>query len=466
MTWEIFPHKLVLTDQLRWLGGFLIPARGTTINLTRWFAVMGLVSIASISAISGWLLSGFLTERLLQQEARLTHEFVDRLVDVEEARPFFAAVQQPPAPQWLELVTHISRLPDVLRANLYSPQRVIVWSTDPSLVGKGFNDNPELERALRGELVAHGGEGEKMEHDALGTRYPFFVEIYSPVFDAGDRRVIGVVELYKAPTALFAAIGAAQRAVWIGAALAGSFLYLALFWMVRRADLLIREQGERLVQSETLAALGEMSSAVAHGIRNPLATIRSSAELAIESEPPEWRSAARDIVAQVDRLDVWVRELLSYSEPLGGKLEPIEVAFVLRDTLGHFARELDRRAIQISARVEGALPPVRADALMLGHVFNSLIANAVEAVERDGRIEVKAERAADGHLRVRIRDSGPGMSREQIARAFKPFNTTKAKGLGIGLALARRIVHRFGGSIALASKPGSGTTVDIVLPAA
>jgi len=454
------------TDRLRWLGGFLIPVRGTTINLTRWFALVGLVSIASISAVSGWLLSAFLTERLLQQEARLTHEFVDRLVDVEEARPFFAAVQQPPATEWLELIEHISRLPDVLRANLYSPQRQIVWSTDPNLVGKKFNDNPELEQALRGELVAHGGEGEKMEHDALGASYPFFVEIYAPVFDAGQRKVVGVVELYKAPTALFAAISAAQRAVWIGAALAGSFLYIALFWMVRRADLLIREQAERLVQSETLAALGEMSSAVAHGIRNPLATIRSSAELALESEPPEWHSAAHNIVAQVDRLDVWVRDLLSYSEPLGGRLEPIEVGFILRDSLGHFSHELDRRAIEVSARVDGALPPVRADALMLGQVFNSLIANAVEAVERNGRIEVKAERAAEGHLRVSIRDSGPGMSREQLARAFKPFNTTKAKGLGIGLALARRIVQRFGGSIALASKPGGGTTVDVVLPPA
>jgi signal transduction histidine kinase len=103
---------------------------------------------------------------------------------------------------------------------------------------------------------------------------------------------------------------------------------------------------------------------------------------------------------------------------------------------------------------------------MLGQVFNSLIANAAEAIERDGSIEVTAERAAQGHLRISIRDSGPGMSPEQLALAFKPFQTTKAKGLGIGLPLARRIVQRFGGSIALASEPGGGTTVEVVLPAA
>ena len=456
----------MFTDFLRRLSGPLIPVRGTAINLSRWFALVGLLSIASISAISGWLLSGFLTERLLQQEARLTHEFVESVVNVEDGRAFFADVQRPPAPEWLELVAHISQLPDVLRANLYSPRCIIVWSSDPTLIGREFKDNPELARALRGELVAHGGEGEKREHDKLAGRYPYFVEIYSPVWDHARGEVIGVVELYKTPTALFAAISAAQRAVWLGAALAGGFLYAALFWLVRRADLLIRAQRERLVQSETLAALGEMSSAVAHGIRNPLATIRSSAELALESEPADWRSAARDIVAQVDRLDAWVRELLSYSEPLGGRLEPIAVGNLLWESLGNFARELDRRRIQLSARVGSALPPVAADSLMLGQVFNSLIANAVEAVERDGRIVVTAERAADGHLRVSICDSGPGMSREQIEHAFKPFHTTKAKGLGIGLALARRIVERFGGSISLASEPGSGTTVDVLLPAA
>jgi len=388
------------------------------------------------------------------------------VVKVEDGAPFFSELQKAPAPEWLELVEHISQMPDVVRANLYSRRRTIVWSTDPNLIGGEFNDNPELERALRGELVAHGGEGEKSEHHSLETRYPYFVEIYSPVWDHARREVIGVVEVYKNPTALFSAAGDAQRAVWLAAALAGGFLYVALFWMVRRADLLIRAQRERLIQSETLGALGEMSSAVAHGIRNPLASIRSSAELALESEPAEWRDAARDIVAQVDRLDVWVRKLLSYSEPLAGRLEPIAVGSLLWESLGSFARELDRRGIQLSARVGGTLPPVAADALMLGQVFNSLIANAVEAIERDGRIVVSAERATDGHLRVSIQDSGPGMSGEQLARAFKPFHTTKAKGLGIGLALARRIVERFGGSISLASKPGGGTTVDVVLPAA
>lgn len=435
-------------------------------NLSRWFATVGLVSIAAISVVSSLLLSHFLTERMLLQEGRLTQQFVDSIARVEKAGDYLANDRPEAASELKEFFEHVSDLPDMLRANLYSRDRTIILSSDLSLVGRRFPDNSELEKALRGELVVEGGEGSKSEHADLDPRYAYFVEIYSPVLNASRVEAVGVVELYRSPRALFEAINAGRRAIWIGAALAGFFLYLALFWMVRRADNVIRAQRERLVQSETLAVVGEMSSAVAHGIRNPLASIRSSAELALESEPTQWREAARDIVEQVDRLESWVRELLSYSQPLTGKLAPIQVGPLVQASLQSFERELERRGIRSFARISETLPPVSADPMILGQVFNSLIANAVEAVERDGRIALTVERDGERRLRVSIQDSGPGMSREQLAGAFKPFHTTKAKGIGVGLPLAKRIIERFGGSIALASEPGKGTTVDVLLPAA
>lgn len=434
-------------------------------SLSRSFALLGLVSIALISAASGWLVSHFLTARLLEQEARLTQEIIDSIVRVEKAERYFANGEPGLAPELPDFFAHLVQLPDVLRANLYSRRREMIWSSDPTLVGRRFQNNPELDRALGGEVVAHGGEREKPEHAAFDRRLRYFLEVYTPVRDEAGQ-VIGIVELYKTPQALFEAIGAGQRAVWAASAAAGLFLYLTLFWMVRRADGLIRDQRERLVQSETLAAIGEMSSAVAHGIRNPLASIRSSAELALVSEPAQWREAAREIVDQVDRLEIWVRQLLSYSQPLAGRPEPIDLAPLVQASLASFQHELDRRGIRASAHIGEGLPQVTADALMLGQVFNSLIANAVEAIGRDGRIAVALGREDDRRLRVSIHDSGPGMTREQIHSAFKPFHTTKPKGVGVGLPLAHRIVQRFGGSMLIASRPGEGTTVDVLLPAA
>ena len=438
--------------------------RGNPFNLSRWFGAVALVSIASISVVSGWLLSGFLTQRMLQQEARLTQEVIDSIVRVEQAADFFIDGDLSHERDFREFVAHVSELPDVLRANLYSRERKVIWSSDPALIGRRFGDNDELEAALGGRLVAHDGERAKTEHEALDPRYRYFFEIYSPVRgEAGE--VVGVVELYKTPQALFEAIAAGERAIWLGAALAGFFLYVTLFWLVRRADNTIRGQRERLVQSETFAAIGEMSSAVAHGIRNPLAAIRSSAELALDSRPADWRDEARDIVEQVDRLESWVRRLLSYSQPLGDKAEPVQVGSLVQASLAGFERELDRRNIRTTVAIDAPLPPVRADALMLEHVFNSLIANAMEAVERDGAIGVAVQRDGEDGLRVSVRDSGPGMTPKELQGAFKPFHTSKPKGIGIGLPLARRIVQRFGGSIALASTPGIGTTVDVLFPA-
>ena len=438
--------------------------RANPFNLSRWFAAVGLVSIAAISVVSGWLLSGFLTQRMLQQEARLTQEVIDSVVDVEQAAGYFAGnvVQDG---KHKEFVAHITALPDVLRANLYSRERRVIWSSDPALIGRHFADNDELEDALAGMVVALGGERAKTEHEALDPRYRYFFEIYTPVRASASGEVVGVVELYKTPQALFEAITAGERAIWVGAALGGLFLYATLFWLVRRADNTIRAQRERLVQSETFAAIGEMSSAVAHGIRNPLASIRSSAELALDSPPADWRNSAGDIVEQVDRLESWIRRLLSYSQPLGDKAEPVQVGALVQASLAGFERELERRHIRASVDIDAPLPPVKADALMLEHVFSSLIANAMEAIERDGSIGVAVQRDGEHGLRVSVRDDGPGMTSKEIQGAFKPFHTSKPKGIGIGLPLARRIVQRFGGSIALASTPGAGTTVDVLLPA-
>jgi signal transduction histidine kinase len=438
--------------------------RANPFNLSRWFAAVGLVSIASISAVSGWLLSGFLTDRMLAQEARLTEEVIDSIVRVERATEYFTGGRPTQDAEFSEFLAHVAELPDVLRANLHSRERRVIWSSDPALIGRQFADNDELEAALAGKLVAHGGERGKLEHEDLDSRYRYFFEIYTPVRDASGE-VVGVVELYKTPQALFETIAAGKRAIWIGAAIAGLFLYATLFWLVRRADNTIRAQRERLVQSETFAAIGEMSSAVAHGIRNPLASIRSSAELALDSPPADWRDEASDIVEQVDRLESWIRRLLSYSQPLGDKAEPIQVGALVQTSLAGFERELERRRIRATVDIDAPLPPVKADALMLEHVFTSLIANAMEAIERDGSIGVAVQRDGERGLRVSVRDNGPGMTSKEVQGAFKPFHTSKPKGIGIGLPLARRIVQRFGGSIALASTPGAGTTVDVLLPA-
>lgn len=474
-------HPRLLTDMTRddiggperktrrWFAG---ARTAVPFNLSRWFALAGLVSIASISGVAGYLISAFVTDRMVRQEGQLTMEFVENLVIVEKQRfvaPFSGGGRPVPA-DVEEAFVHLARLPGVLRANAYDRERRIVWSSDRELVGRRFDANDELDRALAGELVVHpkaydATADRKAEHLHLARRANFFVEIYLPVRDESGERVMGAIEFYKNPVALFNALQNLRAYIAVGAALAGVFLYLALFGLVRRADLVMREQQRRLVDSETLAAVGEMGSAVAHGIRNPLASIRSSAELILVTDEQTGREAATDIIAESDRLGAWVRQLLSYARPLDAQTDKVALTPLLEQIAEEFGRELARRGIDVALKLPAELPRVRADALLLGQVVNGLVANAVEAMERDGHLEIACESARGGReVLLSVRDDGPGMTNEQLRRAGKPFYTTKAKGLGVGLALARRIVERFGGSLVIDSEPGKGTTVRIALP--
>jgi two-component system sensor histidine kinase HydH len=443
-------------------------------NLSRWFAIVGLVSITAVGAASALLLSHLLTDSMLQQEGSMTMQFVQSLVSTEKSLPeFLTGAQTRNAAELEAALRHIRAVPDTLRANLYNREHVLIWSTDPKLIGRKFGANEELEEALAGQLVVHGDVEDdeetphKDEHVNLNERDDFFVEVYVPVRDAPRGAVIGVVEMYKSPKALGEALRSGRLYIFIGAAAASLFLYLALFGLARRADAVIRAQQERLVESEILAAVGEMGSAVAHGIRNPLAAIRSSAELALDGPPEQARETAQDIIDEADRLEAWIRNLLSYARPLAGAHEAVALPALVDSNMDHFAREMEKRDISGRSTLAPDLPPAKGDAFLLGQVLHSLIANAVEAIEQDGTIEI-AGKNVPGQQRVEltIRDSGPGMTAEQLERAFTPFYTTKPKGLGVGLALAKRIVERFGGRITIDSAPGRGTAVCLSMPIA
>lgn len=445
-------------------------------NLTRWFAMAALASIAVLATSISLLLDRFLTERMVSQEAVLTREFVDSLLRVEES--IVRYVRDPAertGPAVPDAFEHIVRVPDVLRANLYDRQQQLVWSSDAALRGRTFNRNPELDRALQGQVVAkqehheHDDEDAKSEHLALKGRHEMFVEIYVPVRSA-QGEVLGAIEFYKQPQALAKSLTELRWYIALGALAGGALLFVALYGLVRRADRTIRTQQRQLVDQATLAALGEMSGAVAHGIRNPLASIRSSAELMIEGAPEDAKTAAKDIVAQSDRLELWVRELLAYTQPpdASQSAAPVTLLPLVSRCLDDFAREFERRGIEARRDLPADLPSVRGDALMMAQVLRTLVSNAVEALgARGGRIEVSGRKdAGQRTVLLEVRDSGPGLSPDQLARVGQPFYTTKPRGLGVGLAMARRVVERAGGRLEIASQPGAGTTVRLHLAAA
>jgi signal transduction histidine kinase len=442
-------------------------------SLTRRFSILSFLCIGAVTVLSSVLLSRFVANSLLERDARILMEVVQSIADAQDPDARFLSVASGAREPELErFVAQVAKLPDVLRANIYGPDQRVLWSSDATLIGRALGPNEELAEALEGKVTIESGvvgkDDPKPEHLRLsGQRDDTlrFVENYLPVRAGGKGPVLGVVEVYRVPVALFETIGEGLRLIWAIAAGGGLFLYLALIWIVRSADRLIRAQRDRLLEAETLAVIGEMTGAITHGIRNPLASIRTSAELLQDDPSPAVRESATDITAQVDRLSEWVRQLLTYSREEPDRLEGVPLGALLESSLAGFEREMQKRGVALDAALDPDLPPVQGERVRLGHAINSLLSNALEAMPDGGRLRITAAHAPNArNVEVRIRDSGEGIPPEHLPRVFLPFFTSKRKGLGLGLPLVNRIVTRFGGAVSISSEHGRGTEVKIELP--
>lgn len=227
---------------------------------------------------------------------------------------------------------------------------------------------------------------------------------------------------------------------------------------------------ERLSRSERLAAMGELSAAVAHGIRNPLAGIRLAAQLALEGAAPgdPVRENLGDVLSEVEKLEARVRGVLDFARPFEPRLEPTDLRQVVDGAVASLAGPAAARDVTIAFEPPGRLPPVLGDALHLGQVVQEILSNGIEALPAGGQITISAEVVGDGTPRVRldVADDGPGVPRELRERIFQLFMTTKATGTGVGLAVARKIVERHGGTIRLEDGVPHGTRFVVELPCA
>lgn len=437
-------------------------------NLRRWFAVLSFICITLISALAAYGLSRFLTENLLHRDAVVTAEFVQSIAQTADIRVHFGELDLRKVRPHLDgFFRQIAHLPDVARANVYSRNRTIVWSNDDDLVGRRFDHNQELEQALNGTLALKTGQvsaTEKSEHVSFSADVERFVENYIPIHSASGG-VVAVVEVYKIPRVLYATIKRGNFLVAISAVVAGLFLYGALFGIVHRAGRLVAEQHAELVEADRMARVGEMTAAIAHGIRNPLAAIRSSAELASETGDESVRELSDDIVREVDQVERWIRELLSYSRaPENGSNAGCGIADVIQNSLSHFEDRMRQQSVSMETEVSDGLPEVQGDPGLLSQALSSLIANALEAMPHGGQLSLRAVSRRDT-VAVEVTDTGPGIPSELLGNVFEPLVTHKRNGLGMGLPLARRAAERFGGSLELASGDGRGCRALLTLPA-
>jgi signal transduction histidine kinase len=221
---------------------------------------------------------------------------------------------------------------------------------------------------------------------------------------------------------------------------------------------------ERLRDRDRLAALGEMAAGLAHEIRNPLGSIKASAQFLAESAEGSHEFLGI-IVEEVDRLNRVVSSFLDYARPTAGSREPVDPTATVERTLQLLRPELGPE-LELATELAPSLPPVRIDPERLRQVLLNLIQNAAQAMDGRGKLSIRTT-AIDQTVEIAVSDTGPGLPARVRENLFVPFVTTKDRGTGLGLAISQRIVSAAGGRIeARAATDGSGTTFVVCLPVA
>lgn len=237
--------------------------------------------------------------------------------------------------------------------------------------------------------------------------------------------------------------------------------------LTRALDELRRTQGQ-MIRAEKLAALGQMASAVAHEVRNPLTGMKGVLQvLARDEDYPDRVLALQQVIEQIDRLADTTSRLLSFARPATPRQSPSDVTRLLEQTRALVEHEAAVKGVTIEMDLEPVDRLFSVDPQLTMQAFLNLALNAVQAMNRGGTLTIASRwHPQDATLRVTFRDTGPGIAPEDRERIFTPFFTTKHQGTGLGLYVAKEIVEQQGGRIEMESAPGEGTVFTVTLNAA
>jgi two-component system, NtrC family, sensor histidine kinase HydH len=463
-----------------WLKSLFANAR-----LTTRFAGYSFLCIGVMTFVLWWIVSSYLVKQILEREWDITAQMVR--ADVRkflEDYDFQAQDRKSVGHKFVALLDHMRLSPAIVRFKVFNDRAVVIWSDDKRFVGKSFSDDPQLARALRGDIVANLSSLSR-PMGASGTNSTInTVEVYVPIYSDHDRKLLGVFETSRGADTILQHIREARLVVLLAAMGGGLLVYISLFAIVRQAARKIDEQQENLLKmrseltaSQRMAAIGEMAGAVAHGIGNPLSSIRAAAQVMLLQGNPangtesnqQMAENLRSIMREVDRVQKRMQGLLNLAKPLEPHPVEVEINSLVREAVESLHNRFAEAEVCSKMELAAGLPRVTSDADHLEQVLMVLITNALEATSHGGIVTIRTgsamPNAGEKAVYISVEDDGAGIPIEDRERVFEPFFTTKAHGTGIGLPLAKKFVEINQGKIAITNGGRIGTKVEISFPA-
>ncbi len=230
----------------------------------------------------------------------------------------------------------------------------------------------------------------------------------------------------------------------------------------------IKELEKQIQHSDKLALIGQIAAGIAHEIGTPLNVISGNAEYIMMEmgEDNPYKEELETIISQAERIANLIKQLLEFARPKKPNYTKVNVNHELSHVVELLKRQFEKSNIKLSLKFDEDIPSIYADCSQIHQVFLNIIMNAIQAITRDGLIEIETF-LRDGYVNIKFKDNGVGILPEHIDKIFEPFFTTKeaGKGTGLGLAVSKRIVDEHNGKIEVESTPGKGTIFTVKFPA-
>jgi len=228
------------------------------------------------------------------------------------------------------------------------------------------------------------------------------------------------------------------------------------------------ETEKRIRESERLAHIGQLTTSLAHEIRNPLSSIKMNSQIILKNIEFDGNNKRRMeiVVDEISRLERILGEMLDFARPVKLDLEPAAINSVIDDCLEIMDARMREKGVTLKKRYSRSLPQIPVDYEKIEQAIFNVVLNAVEAFTEGGHIEITTRRLRGdgGGIRIEINDDGPGISAEDLPFVFDPFFSNKKKGTGLGLSNVKKIMEAHGGSGTVAIRKPHGTRVSLTIP--
>ena len=361
--------------------------------------------------------------------------------------------------------------------NIYDLNNTISYSLDADVIGKRNAGGTYYQNALDGQRRTRIEQSGNLAQLFIGIPDESKIITYAPLraekpLSRIPGPVLGVVELVQDLSSEYQAIYRVQTRVFLTSSVVMLTLFLFLLLVVRRGEDIIEKRAkerlrleEQLARAKHLSNLGEMTASISHEIRNPLGIIKSSAELLrkkVQTLDPS-NPMPGIIIEEATRLNGIITDFLNFARPHQADLQPARLEPVVQKTLQHLEQEIERRQITIQQHLDAHPGHVMIDGDMLHQALLNLLLNAMQAIDRDGRIEITLT-AIDEKVMLRLHDTGPGIDLSIMDKIWDPFFTDKEKGTGLGLGIVRQIIEAHQGEITIFNAKEGGTIVEVLLP--